>query len=93
MPTRPHIPTSDPRSRSRRPDSVRRFDRRTYTDHYVKCVECQQKWRYGCQDCAELFADYHRGAFDGHTVTISSFNRYSRIDDIPRGTSNLFGRY
>jgi hypothetical protein len=51
---------------------------------WVQCVECQQDWRYGCPECADLFADYHRTAFPGHDVTVNERLHDQWMLGIPR---------
>lgn len=85
-----------PRRRPRLPDSES-FFRGPTEARTVWCDTCGKGWRYGCPECAELFADYHRGAFDDHRVTVRLHRRSDDQDwrrfDVPANVSNLFGRY
>lgn len=72
----------------------RRFER--YEDHvrYVQCVDCPKQWRYGCPECADDFADYHRDAFPGHHVLVNGRGGNDTWEQaVPSQISNLFGRY
>jgi hypothetical protein len=63
---------------------------------FVWCTDCAKTWRYGCIECAELFADYHRENFPGHNVLMDLRDplakRVWRPDEVSRSTQNLMGR-
>lgn len=40
---------------------------RRSTASYVQCLTCGRNWRYGCAECADLFADYHAAEFSHRT--------------------------
>jgi hypothetical protein len=46
------------------------YNRQRSETRWVRCTQCRTTWRYGCPECADSFADYHRTAFDGHEVTV-----------------------
>jgi len=66
----PIPPRGDMRAVPQRPDH-RDFPMgfETSTAVRIECQECETSWRYGCPDCGQQFADYHRDQ-TGHTVEV-----------------------
>lgn len=86
---------SDRRSQPRRSDSDGYF-RSSSEARTVWCETCGKTWYYGCPECADLFVEYHRGAFDGHQVVVAPHTQRNDRDwelGVPRSIQNLFGRH
>jgi len=60
-----------------------------FETRYVMCDTCPNTWRIACPECAEHFADYHRGAF-GHDVIVNGRNTWQFR--VPRGVQRMLGR-
>lgn len=54
---------------------------------YVNCRECRKGWRYGCPECADDFAQYHRETFE-HDVSVNA----PLDEDTHRSIRNIFSQ-
>jgi hypothetical protein len=84
------------RGRPRRSDSDTYY-RSGYSEaRTVWCETCGKTWRFACPECADHFAEYHHGAFDGHQVAVTPHTPRNDRDwqlGVPRSIQTLLGRY